>query len=244
MTKEHAVKKIAGRTLASLGVMGLVALGAGSVSADTYTGTLTSAGGGITGTSAWVDNLTLRWTVDDTTNPGFWTYTYEFEDNDTAQQKDLSHLIIEVSASFTASDIHADTPDVSVDSPKTFTATSDGNSNPNLPGPIYGVKWNVPDEDDGTDWTATLVTARAPVWGDFYVKDGKTDGIDNSAWNTGFLDPDPLDLPDSGSINNHVLVPDTYTTPVPEPGTLLLVGTGLASAGAWSRKRWFGRKSA
>ena len=69
-------------------------------------------------------------------------------------------------------------------------------------------------------------------------------GSDNSAWNTGFLDADPLDLPANGSINNHVLVPDTYTTPVPEPGTLLLVGTGLASAGAWSRKRWFGRKSA
>ena len=40
------------------------------------------------------------------------------------------------------------------------------------------------------------------------------------------------------------LVPDTVTTPVPEPGTLLLVGTGLASAGAWGRKRWFGRTSA
>ena len=36
------------------------------------------------------------------------------------------------------------------------------------------------------------------------------------------------------------LVPDTVATPVPEPGTLLLVGTGLAGAGAWSRTRWFG----
>ena len=38
------------------------------------------------------------------------------------------------------------------------------------------------------------------------------------------------------------LVPDTVTTPVSEPGTLLFVGTGLAGAGAWSRTRWFGRR--
>ena len=93
--------------------------------------------------------------------------------------------------------------------------------------------------------TATLVTDRAPVWGDFYAKDGGGNAEDAvAAWNTGFLDADPLDLPADGSINNHVLVPDTYTTPVPEPGTLLLVGTGLTSAGVWSRKRWFGRTSA
>jgi hypothetical protein len=161
--------------------------------------------------------------------PGFWTYTYEFQDNDPTQPKDLSHLIIEVSASFTASDIQADTPDVSSDSSKTFGPSDP--SNPSIPGDIYGVKWNA---DGGTDFTATLVTARAPVWGDFYVKDGKTDQVDNAAWNTGFLNVDPLDLPANGSIDNHALVPDTDTTPVPEPGTLLLVGTGLASVGAWA----------
>jgi len=230
------VKKIAGKTLVAFGVMGLVALGAGSASATTYTGSLTS-GAGITGTGAWADNLTLSWTVDDTTNPGFWTYTYEFQDNDPTQPKNLSHLIIEVSASFTASDIQADTPDVSGDSPKTFDSSDP--SNPSIPGPIYGLKWNA---DDGTDFTATLVTARAPVWGDFYAKDGKTDQVDNAAWNTGFLDADPLDAPANGSLDDHLLVPDTYTTPVPEPGTLLLLGTGLASAGAWSRTRWFGRR--
>jgi hypothetical protein len=110
--------------------------------------------------------------------------------------------------------------------------------------PVYLTENAKEGRDDGTDWTATLVTARAPVWGDFYIKDGKTGGIDNSAWNTAFLDADPLDLPADRSINNHVLVPDTYTTPVPEPGTLLLVGTGLAGAWAWSRTRWPGRKSA
>jgi hypothetical protein len=87
-----------------------------------------------------------------------------------------------------------------------------------------------------------------PKWAELPIdqpeKDGKTDQVDNAAWNTGSLAADPLDLPANGSINNHVHVPDAYTTPVPEPGTLLLIGTGLDSAGAWSRRRWFGRKSA
>jgi hypothetical protein len=49
---------------------------------------------------------------------------------------------------------------------------------------------------------------------------------------------------DVGNLTTGLTGPVDATTPVPEPGTLLLVGTGLVSAGAWSRKRWFGQKSA
>jgi hypothetical protein len=39
------------------------------------------------------------------------------------------------------------------------------------------------------------------------------------------------------------LVPDTVTTPAPSPARRSLSARGWPGAGAWSRTRWFGRKS-
>ena len=57
-----------------------------------YTGSL-STPTGITGTASWTNNVSLSWVVDDTTNSGFWTYTYTWS----AEAKSISHIIIELS---------------------------------------------------------------------------------------------------------------------------------------------------
>jgi len=79
---------------------------------------------------------------------------------------------------------------------------------------------------------------RAPVWGDFFAKDGRVPGTNdwNYAWNTGFFDDDPLSPAESGSIANKILRPDTETT-VPEPTTIGLLGLGLAGLATRFRKR-------
>jgi hypothetical protein len=82
-----------------------------------------------------------------------------------------------------------------------------------------------------------FTSTRAPVWGDFYMKDGKEDMSDIYAYNTTFGTDDPLDPPSNGSINYKILRPDTYTTIIPEPGTLLLLGSALALAGGYRRFR-------
>ena len=68
--------------------------------ATMYTGSITSlAGGGLYATQQWNGgsaadpNASLSWKVDDTSNPGFWTYATVGQGDDKA----LSHIIIEVS---------------------------------------------------------------------------------------------------------------------------------------------------
>ena len=190
-----------------------------------YTGELTSAGGGIVGTSNWQDGISFSWAVDNYTNLGYWTYSYTWKDTLT-QFKALSHIIIELSP---------DVRDVSVFGSSDYsigTYSGEDKSNPFMPGEMYGIKVNT--ANDPVEFTLTLVTLRTPVWGDFYAKDGDTDGIKNTAWNAGFLDPDPTAAPGNGSIGYHILRPDTQ---VPEPGTMILLGLGLLGLGIAARKR-------
>lgn len=205
----------------------------GKAWALSYSGTITGTGDdGLFGTDGW-DDATLSWAVDDTSHEEYWTYNYTFDVN----AKSISHFIFEVSENFTAVNINQDftTSGWQLD---TYSSTAQGQSNPGIPEPLYGIKWDtlaLPGEDVRT-FSVTLVSDREPMWGDFYAKDGKVDQgqLEVYAYNTGFLDTtsDPID---HGNAGGWVLVPDTAS--IPEPATLLLLGSGFLGLALLSRKR-------
>jgi hypothetical protein len=139
----------------------------------------------------------------------FFEYTYHW----TTADKDLSHIIIQVSAGATASEFEVIGDGIEKWTIGTFDQNSDGNSNPGIPGAIYGLKVDL--SEDSTDFKFTIRTLRGPVWGDFYAKDGKdSKGTEEVyAYNSGFSDPDPTDALGDG---RHIIVPNGV---VPEPST-------------------------
>ena len=227
-----------------LSVMSLLSIATGAL-ALSYTGFLESdltfyaTGGWATGTTT-PSNAKLSWIVDDTSNVGFWTYEYTF----TVARKGISHVIIEVSGpkddpnAFSVNNIKAGT--TSPYSLDTYNSSFPGNSNPGLPGNLYGIKWNTDDVLGQGDWlnfTWTLVTDRTPMWGDFYAKDG-TDNqgqIDVYAYNVKFGQSTDASIGD-GNAGGWALLPDT--TVIPEPATMLLFGSGLIGLAGFVRRKF------
>ena len=178
----------------------------GSIESDT--------GGGMYATASWGHgDAELSYTVSE--SGGIWTYVYHW----VTESKDLSHIIFGVSNTFTSSNILSGT----TSGWELGTWGTQGNSNPGIPDPLYGLKF----AGDDTDETFTIVSDRAPMWGDFYAKDGRDGRRDVYAYNTSFGDG-PLEYGSTGSHAGYVLVPDTKTTNrVPEPGTMALLGVGM-----------------
>lgn len=201
-----------------------------------YTGSLSAADGGLTAYGAWdCSSTTLGWIVDDMTTPGKWHYSYTLF----VPSKDISHMIIEAS--------NGDNPFTSANlfSPSSNPAGwirsiaiqnfSPNNSTPYMPEDIYGIKFD--SAKDATVITLSFDSDRAPVWGDFYAKDGYSSCSGwNALYNTGFTlnDYDPFAPAANGSLQNHLLVPDSY---IPVPGAIILVCIGTTLTGMLRRRR-------
>lgn len=203
-----------------------IALIVSAAGAATYSGSLSSASTpkGIDGVGKWMTDGTVTFAWEVTDNTTAWHYKYTLS----VPTQSISHFIIEVSSIFSLGDMsNAQALEGSFGS-ILLEDFDQSNGNPDIPGTIHGIKF---DDTTGTTLTIEFDSIRKPVWGDFYAKDGGNPT--NQAWNVGLTasDTDPSAPASNGSVDNHVLVPDSY---VPEPASLALL---IGSVGCLLRRR-------
>ncbi|HTL48316.1 MAG TPA: PEP-CTERM sorting domain-containing protein [Verrucomicrobiae bacterium] len=238
-------------------VAAALGLHAASAFALSYTGSLTTASnpeGVVTTGHSWVDNgFKIEWNITQVSTDN-WEYIYTLSSEDGtkwgtgAAAGGVSHAVFEISAAAQRTDFwNFQVDGVSVDdkvSIDNFGPGTQGNSNPNIPGTVHGIKIDV-----SNGLTYSFFSSKAPVWGDFYTKDGvagkgsgrPTELDFNAAFNADFLKADPAAAPQNGLLSDghggsifKILRPDTTggitqdPPESPEPGTFLLLSLGLA----------------
>ncbi len=197
------------------------------VSAGSFSGSRTTPlGVGLDASGNWREQgVKIRWDI--TESAGLFTYKYTLSTTAGGSLVGaVSHFIVETSLAFTRNDILAGSNTVT--DPQWWTPAMA--SNPNMPAPIFGVKF---DFGSGVP-TYTLVTTKRPVWGDFYTKDGKAGRLGfNAAWNAG-IGSDPMST--TTNFTNWIPTPDTLSVdpppPVPLPAAAWMGLSLLGSVGA------------
>jgi len=193
---------------------------------ESFSGSL-STPDGIFATEPWMsEGMVINWEITQN-NDMTWDYRYWFRNfAGGLPSRDISHMIVAISPNAGMEDFSNANGPLEIQ-----TWSGDDAGNPGMPAELYGLKIDI-----GSD-EYFFTSTKAPVWGDFYIKDGNFDNNPVYAYNTTFGDPDPEVRPTDGSINYKILRPDSGDIPVPEPSTLLLFGSALALAGGVRRFR-------
>lgn len=197
-------------------------------------GYLTTATGnnfGIAATGAWAGaspaGFKIEWEV--TAITGGFHYEYDISDaGGGGLNKDLSHIILQISNDAVLADFSNFSTPYTTGDPTPYSTSGSSGSNPNMPNPIYGFKFTPTTDPEKALFTIEFDSTRAPTWGNFYAKDGNAGPV--TAWNLGLADPS------STNAYAFISVPDTKTV-VPLPGALLLLGGGLVRLAAYSRRK-------
>ena len=177
---------------------------------------------GVTATSPWDDGgFDISWDIRQAN--GIWTYVYTVNVVEDADKvKEVSHFILEVTNDGEQFDIlpGSDSPH---EGPQWW---DESGSNPNMPNPIYGVKFDY----GGGVVTYTMVTDRAPVYGVFYAKDGRHSGTPVVAW-VNALNYEDYQTNELLTEMDFIVRPDGVegngNGEVPAPSTIILFGSSL-----------------